>query len=442
MARFVAGVDTSTQSCKVLIVDPDSGEIVRSGSAPHPGGTEVSAEAWWQAFRAAAREAGGLSDVAAISVGGQQHGLVTLDASGELVRDALLWNDTRSAKAASELTEELGAQAWAEACGSVPVASLTVSKLRWLAEHEPESLERTAAICLPHDYLSWRLAGTGEIADLTTDRSDASGTGYLDLRTAEYRFDLLARALKASEARAADIQLPRVVAPFDVAGEVTRDIEEIGLAAGTLIGPGCGDNAGAALGLGLQPGEASISIGTSGVVAVVSDKPVWDPNGVITGFMDATGNWLPLACTLNGARILSSTAELLGVDFAAFDELALSVADGAGLEMTPYFEGERTPNLPDATASLTGMTLANWDRAHLAHAAVRALAILMANAAAAVSECGVRLSKVRLIGGGARSAAVQRILPEVLGIDVDVPAPAEYVALGAAKQAAYVLKRG
>ncbi|WP_250506199.1 xylulokinase [Bowdeniella massiliensis] len=442
MARFVAGVDSSTQSCKVLIVDPDSGEIIRSGAAPHPGGTEVSAEAWWQAFRAAAREAGGLSDVAAISVGGQQHGLVTLDASGELVRDALLWNDTRSAKAASELTEELGAQTWAEACGSVPVASLTVSKVRWLAEHEPQSLERTAAICLPHDYLSWRLAGTGEIADLTTDRSDASGTGYLDLRTAEYRLDLLARALKASEARAADIQLPRVVAPFDVAGEVTRDIEEIGLAAGTLIGPGCGDNAGAALGLGLQPGEASISIGTSGVVAVVSDKPVWDPNGVITGFMDATGNWLPLVCTLNGARILSSTAELLGVDFAAFDELALSVADGAGLEMTPYFEGERTPNLPDATASLTGMTLANWDRAHLAHAAVRALAILMANAAAAVSECGVRLSKVRLIGGGARSAAVQRILPEVLGIDVDVPAPAEYVALGAAKQAANVLKRG
>lgn len=442
MARFVAGVDTSTQSCKVLIVDPDSGEIVRSGSAPHPGGTEVSAEAWWQAFRAAAREAGGLSDVAAISVGGQQHGLVTLDASGELVRDALLWNDTRSAKAASELTEELGAQAWAEACGSVPVASLTVSKLRWLAEHEPESLERTAAICLPHDYLSWRLVGTGEIADLTTDRSDASGTGYLDLRTAEYRLDLLARALNTSEARAADIQLPRVVAPFDVAGEITRDIEDIGLAAGTLIGPGCGDNAGAALGLGLQPGEASISIGTSGVVAVVSDEPVWDPNGIITGFMDATGNWLPLACTLNGARILSSTAELLGVDFAAFDELALSVADGAGLEMTPYFEGERTPNLPDATASLTGMTLANWDRAHLAHAAVRALAILMANAAAAVSECGVRLSKVRLIGGGARSAAVQRILPDVLGIDVDVPAPAEYVALGAAKQAAYVLKRG
>lgn len=442
MARFVAGVDSSTQSCKVLIVDPDSGEIIRSGVAPHPGGTEVSAEAWWQAFRAAARAAGGLSDVAAISVGGQQHGLVTLDADGELVRDALLWNDTRSAKAASELTDELGAQTWAEACGSVPVASLTVSKVRWLAEHEPQSLERTAAICLPHDYLSWRLAGTGKIADLTTDRSDASGTGYLDLRTAEYRLDLLARALKASESRAADIQLPRVVAPFNVADEVTRDIEDIGLAAGTLIGPGCGDNAGAALGLGLQPGEASISIGTSGVVAVVSDKPVWDPNGVITGFMDATGNWLPLACTLNGARILSSTAELLGVDFAAFDELALSVDDGAGLEMTPYFEGERTPNLPDATASLAGMNLANWDRAHLAHAAVRALATLMANAAAAVSECGVRLSKVRLIGGGARSAAVQRILPEVLGIDVDVPAPAEYVALGAAKQAANVRKRG
>lgn len=436
MTSLVAGVDSSTQSCKVLITDAESGQVVRSGSAPHPDGTEVNPQAWWEAFRAAALAAGGLGDVAAISVGGQQHGLVTLDADGQVVRDALLWNDTRSAQAARDLVDELGAEHWAHACGSVPVASITVSKVRWLADHEPEALKRTRAICLPHDWLSWKLVGSGDLGDLVTDRSDASGTGYLDLRTAEYRRDLLTHAMREER----DVILPKVYGPFEVAGEVTAADEEIGLRAGTLIGPGCGDNAGAALGLGLKPGEASVSIGTSGVVAAVSDQPVWDKNGVITGFMDATGNWLPLACTLNGARIVSRTAELLGVDFAEFDALALAVDDGAGLEMVPYFEGERTPNLPEATASLSGMTLANWDRKHVAHAAVRALADLMANAAQAVKDCGVPIDRVRLIGGGARSTALQKILPEALGVPVDVPEPAEYVALGAARQAARVLK--
>ncbi|MDO4665644.1 MAG: FGGY family carbohydrate kinase [Actinomycetaceae bacterium] len=439
MGQLVAGVDSSTQSCKVIIYDPESGNIVRSGSAGHPRGTEVSADAWWQAFCEASGKAGGLGDVDAISVGGQQHGMVTLDTDGNLVRDALLWNDTRSATAASKLTEELGAQVWAEACGSVPVASLTVSKVRWMADNEPESLRRTAAICLPHDYLSWRISGSSDISSLTTDRSDASGTGYLDLRTAEYHDDLFAYALRVSRDEAQRIYRPRVVAPFEAAAEVMRSIEEIGLKAGTIIGAGCGDNAGAALGLGLKTGEASMSLGTSGAVAVVSDQPVWDRTGVVTGFMDATGNWLPLACTLNGAPVISRTADLLGVDFDRFDDLALSVSDSAGLELVPYFEGERTPNLPNATASLSGITFENWDPEHIAHVAVQSLAELMVGAVQAVSRCGTPVTRVSLIGGGARSRAVQHIFPEVLGIDVDFPAPAEYVALGAAKQAAHLL---
>lgn len=439
MGKYVAGVDTSTQSCKVLVVDADSGEVVRSGTASHPDGTEVAPTAWWEAFKEAARDAGGLADVEAISVGGQQHGLVTLDSAGEFIRDALLWNDTRSASAAEQLIEELSAPVWAEACGSTPVASLTITKVRWFKDHEPDAFERLAAICLPHDYLSWKLSGSTSIEDLFTDRSDASGTGYLDLRSGTYRYDLLAQAMRASEAEAEAIVLPRVCAPFEVGGTVKADDADTGLRAGTLIGPGCGDNAGAALGLGLKPREASVSIGTSGVVAAVSDRPIWDKNGVITGFMDATGNWLPLAATLNGARIISSTAALLGVDFEEFDELALSVSDAGGLHMVPYFEGERTPNLPDATAELSGMRLANWTRPHLARAAVEALATLMRGATDALRDCGVELDKVRLIGGGARSKAVRAILPEVLGLDVDVPEPAEYVALGAAKQAARVL---
>lgn len=441
MGSKVAGVDTSTQSCKVIIWDPQTGQVVREGAAPHPDGTEVDPQAWWEAFCAAARAAGGLDDVAALSVAGQQHGLVLLDADGAVIRPALLWHDTRSAQAAADLVAELGAASWIAATGSVPVASLTVAKLRWVATHEPSALARTAAICLPHDWLSWRLQGSGQLADLFTDRSDASGTGYLDVHTAAYRPDLLAHALGCDQAKAQSLHLPRVVGPFEVAGQVARAVPEIGLRAGTLLGPGCGDNAGAALGLDLQPGQASLSLGTSGVVAVVSREPVLDPHGVVTGFMDATGHYLPLACTLNGARVLSATAALLGVSLTEFDELALSVPDAGGLHLTPYFEGERTPNLPDATASLTGMTLQNWRPATLARAAVHGLCDLLAGAAAAIQTCGVELERVKLVGGGANSAAVRALLPSTLSVPVDVPAPGQYVALGAAKQAAAVLRR-
>ncbi|MDO5726454.1 MAG: FGGY family carbohydrate kinase [Bowdeniella nasicola] len=433
MSEYVAGVDSSTQSTKVVVWDPERQTIVRAGTAPHPDGTAVDPRAWVEAFYLAAKAAGGLDDVGALAVGGQQHGLVTLDRDGTPVRDALLWNDTRSAKAATDLREELPVATWTHACGSAPVASLTVAKVRWLADNEPENLAKTAAICLPHDYLTWKIGGSDCLDQLTTDRSDASGTGYVDLHSGKYRHDLLAMALRSDRPQ---IHLPRIVPPWEVAGTVMRDIDEIGLRAGTRLGPGAGDNAAAALGLQAGVGDVVVSVGTSGVVSVVADQPVADDTGVINGFMDATGNWLPLACTLNGARILSMTAALLDVSFAEFDDLALSVSDSGGMEMLPYFAGERTPNLPDATASLQGMTLENWDRAHLAHAAVRSLCELLAGAADAVRACDVPVNSVRLIGGGARSRALATMLPDILGVRVDVPEPAEYVAIGAARQAA------
>lgn len=435
MSRYVAGVDSSTQSTKIVVWDPASETIVRTGSAPHPHGTAVDPRAWLQAFITAAKDAGGLADVGALSVGGQQHGLVSLDRDGEPVREALLWNDTRSAAAAEQLREELPVSTWTHACGSAPVASLTVAKVRWLADHEPENLARSAAICLPHDYITWKIGGSDDLDALTTDRSDASGTGYVDLHSGRYRHDLLAMALRRERVR---VRLPRIVGPSEIAGRVQRDIDQIGLRKGTLLGPGAGDNAAAALGLQAGVGDAVVSVGTSGVVSVVASEPIADDTGTINGFMDATGNWLPLACTLNGARIISTTAALLGVDFTEFDELALSVSDAGGMEMLPYFAGERTPNLPDATASISGMTLGNWDRAHLAHAAVRALCELLAGGADAVRNCGVPLNSVQLVGGGARSRAVATLLPQVLGVPVHVPEPAEYVALGAARQAANI----
>ncbi|PWF27500.1 xylulokinase [Ancrocorticia populi] len=438
---YVAGIDSSTQSCKVLIVDPNSGAVVRSGRAEHPDGTEIDPEFWWQAFLQAVDDAEGLDDVAALSVGGQQHGMVCLDATGEVIRPALLWNDTRSGAAAAELVDEAGdgdtargGAWWADATGSVPVASLTVTKLRWLADHEPENAARIAAVCLPHDWLTWKIAGTGQLADLVTDRSDASGTGYMAREGNVYRYDILARALRISEDRAEDIILPKILGPWDQAGQgdAARGWADV------VLGPGCGDNAGAALGVGLTTGQAMLSLGTSGVVAAVSANSVEDPSGLVTGFSDASGQWLPLACTLNASRIIDAIAEVIGARYEEFDELALSVSDAGGLVLTPYFEGERTPNLPDATASLTGMTLANADRAHVARAGVEGLLVLMRGALDAVRASGAPIDRVLMVGGGAKSAAVRELAPSVLGVPVGVPVSGEYVALGAAKQAQYV----
>ena len=423
---LVAGVDSSTQSCKVVVVDADDGTVVRSGQASHPDGTEVDPRHWWDAMTSAIDTAGGLDDVAALSVSGQQHGMVALDADGEVVRPALLWNDNRSGAAARQLVEDLGAQAWADRTGTVPVASITVTKLRWLAEHEPENAARVAAVALPHDWLTWRLRGTGRIEDLVTDRSDASGTGYFDPTTGQYLRDLLALALRCD---ADDITLPRVLGPS----------EGVLSASGLLLGPGTGDNAGAALGLGLRPGETSISVGTSGVVCAVSDTPTHDASGLVAGFADATGNHLPLVATLNGARGLDAVARVLGVDHDGLTDLALAAAPGAGgLVHVPYLEGERTPNLPDATGSLVGMTLASWTRENLARATVEGLWGGLADALAAVRAQGVEVVRATLVGGAARSRAVRELAPVVLGLPVDVPEPAEYVALGAARQAAWV----
>ena len=438
---FVAGVDSSTQSCKIVIYDPASGKIIREGRASHPDGSEVDPQAWWDAFLEAVRAAGGLDDVRALSVGGQQHGMVCLDERGEVIRPALLWNDTRSAEAARELIlergdgdSEAGARWWAQATGLVPVASFTVTKLRWVADNEPENARKIAAICLPHDWLSWKIRGGVDavgLEGLCTDRSDASGTGYMDRADAVYRREILAQALRISLEEAEGIILPKICEPMEAmgCGDLAQGWGEI------AIGPGCGDNAGAALGVGLGVGQALLSLGTSGVVAVVSETPVEDPSGQVAGFADASGHWLPLACTLNASRILDAVGAMSGLSYEELDEAALSVPDAGGLRLVPYFEGERTPNLPDATARLEGMTLKNSTRAHLARAGVEGLLAHMRFALECVRELGVPIEKVLVVGGGARSRAVQSLAAEFLGVPVEFPEAAEYVALGAARQA-------
>jgi len=422
VSELVAGVDSSTQSTKVVVVDAADGRVVRTGQAAHPDTTEVHPSEWWRALRSAGD--GLLDDVRAVAVAGQQHGMVTVDGDGEVVREALLWNDVRSASAADDLVSELGGgQAWADAVGSVPLMSFTVTKLRWFAEHEPELAKRAERVLLPHDWLTWQLLGGSGVP--TTDRGDASGTGYYSAVEGRYRTDLLVTAFGR------ELELPTVLGPAEVAGH-TDD--------GVLVAAGTGDNMAAGLALELADGDVAVSLGTSGTVFGVSEKPTADGTGVVAGFADATGRFLPLACTLNAARVLTSTAAMLGTDLEGLDALALSAEPGAGgLTLLPYLDGERTPNLPDASGSLVGLRRSNMTPANVARAAVEGMLCGLAAGLDALRDHGVPVRRVLLTGGASRSAAVRAIAPGVFGVPVLVPPEMEHVAVGAARQAAWAL---
>jgi len=425
---LVAGVDSSTQSVKVVIRNADTGELIRQGRASHPDGTEVDPAHWETALGKAFADAGGLDGVAALAIGGQQHGMVVLDKDGDVIRPALLWNDTRSAQSARDLNAEMGGDAEAaKKVGSVLVASFTATKLRWLADNEKANAEKVAAVALPHDWLSWRLQGGKDFAHLFTDRSDASGTGYFDSVSSTYREDLLKSALRTDRT----IITPRIVAPSSFGGETLSGIP---------IAAGAGDNAGAALGVQAQPGDVVVSLGTSGTAFAVSDTATHDPSGAVAGFADATGRFLPLVCTLNAARILDAATRILGKTHDEVGALALTAQPGAnGLSLLPYFEGERTPNRPHATGVFAGMNLANSNPADIARAMIEGMLCGLVDAVAALEKLGVSINRVLLIGGAAKNPAIATIASALFGREVLLPQPGEYVADGAARQAAWAL---
>ena len=452
---LVAGIDSSTQSCKVVVQDSGTGALVRTGKASHPDGTEIHPSHWWDALSKALADGGGLADVAALAVAGQQHGMVLLDAAGTVLREALLWNDTRSAGSAEDLVAELGAAALAARTGSVPVASFTITKVRWVRDNEPDIAGRVAAVALPHDWLTWRLRGYGpaeesplgpDLQELVTDRSDASGTGYwspagnrYDLALFEHALGRPAREAAPGQAPAPNtVILPRVAGPAETVGTVHPSLA--GGTAGILLGAGAGDNAGAALGLGAVTGDVVVSLGTSGTVYAVTETPATDATGTVAGFADASGSFLPIAVTLNAARVLGTTAALLGVSLDEFASLALAAEPGsAGVVLLPYFEGERTPNLPEAKASFHGLSMASTTRENLARAAVEGMLCSLAAGLAAILDQGITARRLLLIGGAAQNPAVQAIAAQVFDLPVQVPAPGEYVARGAAVQAAWLL---
>jgi xylulokinase len=423
---LVAGVDSSTSATKVEVRDLDSGRVVGRGSSPHPPTrpprSEQDPAAWWAAFETAWRQAGE-PHVAATSVAGQQHGMVALDEDRRVIRPAKLWNDTESAPDATRLIDRLpgGRTAWAEACGLVPVASFTITKLAWLRRHEPGAWGRLAHVVLPHDWMTFRLTGR-----LVTDRGDASGTGYWSAASGTYRHDLLTLV---DPGRDWSPVVPPVLGPLEAAGEWR----------GAVVAPGTGDNMAGALGVGLRPGNVVVSIGTSGTVYGVSDTPAVDPSGIVAGFADAAGHHLPLVCTLNATKVTDAACRLLGVDHVELDRLALAAAPGAGgLTLLPYLDGERTPDRPTATGVLAGMR-SDVGREQLARAAVEGVACGLLDGLDALAAFAPGAGQLILVGGGGRSRAYRRVLADLSGREVIIPRSGEQVSSGACVQAAAVL---
>jgi xylulokinase len=435
----VLGVDSSTQSCKVEVRDVDTGHLLGAGAAPHPPAfpprSEQHPSDWVAAFVAATRAALASCEqpvtVRSISVAAQCHGLVLLDAAGQPLRAAKLWNDTTGAPNLARLTDRIGTHRWVLRIGSLPTAAFTIAKLAWVAEHEPGLLDRVATILLPHDYLTFWLTG-----ERVTDRSDASGTGYFDATAREWITEYLNLAAGARDWAP---KLPTVLGPTDVAGTVrAAAADELGLPSGVLVAPGGGDQHAGYLGLGLIDGDQYFGIGTSGVVATSSRTPVFDPSGLVDGVSDLTGGYLPLVSTLNAARVGDVAARLLGTDLDGLTELALDAGDTQGPVLVPFLDGERKPDRPDARGAFVDIT-SHTTRAELARSFVEGPLLSLLSGRDSLRACGVELNpRITAVGGGTRSSATRQLLADLSGEEVVTLDAEEATARGACIQAAAI----
>lgn len=419
--KLVAGIDSSTQQTKLVVVDVTTGDLVRSSALPHPDGTELDPEHWWSALHGA----GGAHPpgASALSITAQQHTTIILDETGAAVRDAILWNDPRAAESADQLRQELGDDTWLRGPGLIPDAAHPISKLRWLAEHEPESAARVDTVLLPHDWLTWRLLRRS--AAPTTDRSDASATGYWSPHTNAYLPDLVRHALGH------DVRTPPLRAVDDAAG-TSPD--------GLLVASGSGDNAATHLALDTQPGDVVISIGTSATVSMRTHHPAHDPRGIIDTMADPRGGFMPIIAMLNGARVLASTARMLGVTLEHLELLAADADPAAdGVVFAPFLDGERNPRIAHANGVLSGLSRHSMTPASIARASIVGLGCAIVNALDALVTAFGAPRRILLVGGGARSASLRQAITDLAGRPTQWPAHREHAAFGAARQAAWAL---
>lgn len=429
---LVAGIDCSTQSTKVVVIDSEDGRLVASGRQTNPvhrngPASETDPEEWWRLLADALAQTGLAGEIGAISIAAQQLGLVTLDAAKRPMRRAILWDDTRSADAAERLVSQLGGRdAWAHSVGTQPVAGLTACSWAWLRGAEPEVARRVAHIRLPHDFLTERLTGSG-----VTDRGDASGTGWWSSRLDAY----VAEVLALPDISVDEAMLPRVLPHDACAGEVLASAAaHTGLRAGIPVGCGTGDNMAAALALGVGPGLPVISLGTSGTAFVRSSTPPADASGQVFADASASGDHLPLTCTLNATLAVDNLARLLGIASDA-------VAPATRQVVMPYLSGERLPNYPHARGTMAGidhdttageLLLAAYEG--VVYSLVSSLDVLARHSSGLDAD-----APLILVGGGARGAVWQQTVARLSGRRVIVPDCDELVAWGAAAQAAATL---
>jgi xylulokinase len=430
---LVAGIDSSTQATKVLVVDPEDGRVVASGRAAHHvsgsgGARESDPDDWWRALREALGASGRAADIAALAVGAQQHGLVVVDGKGEPLRPAILWNDTRADAESRELIAAFGGrERWVERVGSVPLPAFTVASWAWLRRHEPSVVQAVRGIRLPHDLLTERLTGIA-----VTDRGDASGSGWWSTADGSYDEEVL-----RLPAVSLDVGLlPEVMNWREPAGEVTsRAARTLGLRSGTLVGVGTGDNMAAAMGLGIEPGEPVLSFGTSGTTYLIAEaRPLGDPSGVVAGFADATDRFLPLSCTLNCTQAVDRFAGWLGLDRE-------DVEGGGRAVVLPFLDGERTPDLPRAAGSVTGLRH-DTTRGQVLLAAYEGAVFSLLDALRSVETVTEPIGQavpLLLVGGGSRGQVWQEVAGRLSGRPLIIPKADELVAFGAAAQAASLL---
>ncbi len=438
--KVVAGIDSSTQSCKVELFDLETGASLGGASSPHtpvfPPVSEQNPTDWWRALVSAFRLAMlntnvSPANIVGISVAAQCHGLVVLDSRDTVIRPAKLWNDTTSAADLAHLRLAIGDDELVTKTGTLATAAFTIGKIAWLARHEPQNFADIAHILLPHDYLTYRLTGRR-----VTDRSEASGTGYFDADNNRYLPEFLGHI---DPDRDWLPLLPEVLGPNSVVGEVTSEARaDLGIKAGVLVGAGGGDQHAAALGLGIAAGDVVYSFGTSGVVSALSATPIKDNLGFVDGVADMTNGYMPLVSTLNAAKTTDTFARILGVDLGELSRLALNADTSSGPSLAPYLDCERTPNLPGAVGILAGLTTSTT-REQVALASFEGVVLGLVSGQRHLERMGVAThGRILAIGGGAKSAAYLQILADVTGRDVYTADVEEATARGAAVQAAAI----
>ena len=446
--QLFIGIDSGTQGTKGVVFSREEGRILADAYTDHQlieniGGRREQEPAWWieaceTVIGRLLKQSNVSADmVCAIGVSGQQHGMVPLDASGQVIRPAKLWCDTETAPQCDQITANIGSQAKVvEIIGNSIAAGFTASKILWLKQHEPDSYERLATVLLPHDYINFWLTGQRK-----TEFGDASGTAYFDVSTRTWSEAILNAIDDSGKLQQC---LPELI-PSDLpAGSIRSEIAaQFDLNPEVLVSSGGGDNMMAAIGTGnVSPGIVTASLGTSGTIYSYSAEPVIDPNGELAAFCSSSGGWLPLVCTMNVTVSTELTRGLLGRSLSDLNQLASSAAPGAeGILLLPYFNGERTPALPNATAVIFGLTSTNYNAANLARSSMEGATLGLRYGLEVLKQQGLRPTEVRLVGGGAKSPLWRQVVADVFNCPVVCPESAEAGAVGAALQAMWCYTR-